>query len=274
MKNICLHHNDLDGRLSAVLVANHFADKNQNTELVELDYKSFIDYPAMKDANVVAVDMCFQPAQVENILAVAGEFTWIDHHPKSLEHNTNVPGIRSEEGAGCLLTHKYYYKTTIPRIVKHISDFDTNKYEYGLHTTYVYWYMTSVVDSRVTSMEWNRLLRDDADVWMDVYTTGRKASDCAAARAKDLEKNMYVASINGHRCFVLNTPPPISAMLKYINRPGGVDIMAATYFNGKLWTTSLYSDTVDVRKICESYGGGGHVGAAGFSSKLYPFDLI
>jgi nanoRNase/pAp phosphatase (c-di-AMP/oligoRNAs hydrolase) len=54
--------------------------------------------------------------------------------------------------------------------------------------------------------------------------------------------------------------------------PDDVDICCQYYHNGDVFTISLYSKKggVDVSAICKSFGGGGHAGAAGFTSKELP----
>jgi nanoRNase/pAp phosphatase (c-di-AMP/oligoRNAs hydrolase) len=37
--------------------------------------------------------------------------------------------------------------------------------------------------------------------------------------------------------------------------------------NGRTWSYSIYSETVDVSEIAKKYGGGGHKKASGFQSK-------
>lgn len=46
------------------------------------------------------------------------------------------------------------------------------------------------------------------------------------------------------------------------------DILMPFSYNGryKTWSYSMYSKTVDVSVIAKKYGGGGHMGAAGFNS--------
>jgi nanoRNase/pAp phosphatase (c-di-AMP/oligoRNAs hydrolase) len=48
-------------------------------------------------------------------------------------------------------------------------------------------------------------------------------------------------------------------------------VCIAFIYDGRQFTVSLYSETVDVSTIAKSFGGGGHKGAAGFVCKELPF---
>jgi hypothetical protein len=55
----------------------------------------------------------------------------------------------------------------------------------------------------------------------------------------------------------------------------GHDALMGFYYNGKLWTVSLYHakhrTDLDLSKISVKHGGGGHRGACGFTCKQPPF---
>ena len=55
----------------------------------------------------------------------------------------------------------------------------------------------------------------------------------------------------------------------------GHDALCGFYFNGKKWTVSLYHakhrTDLDLSKIAVKYGGGGHRGACGFTTEIFPF---
>ena len=83
----------------------------------------------------------------------------------------------------------------------------------------------------------------------------------------------YTISWEGYDCYVMN----VSMM-----GSKGFGEMFSLYpicigyiFDGTQYTVSLYSEqnNIDVSKICQKYGGGGHKGAAGFNRKELPFKL-
>jgi nanoRNase/pAp phosphatase (c-di-AMP/oligoRNAs hydrolase) len=52
------------------------------------------------------------------------------------------------------------------------------------------------------------------------------------------------------------------------------DACLSFYYDGKTWTVSMYSETIDCRPIAKKYGGGGHRGAVGWQIAALPFSPI
>lgn len=80
----------------------------------------------------------------------------------------------------------------------------------------------------------------------------------------------FETEISGHKAFAMNLGNCSSEFFKSLPEEA-YDIFIAFCFDGKVWTASLYSKTVDVSEIAKKYGGGGHMGAAGFVTKELPF---
>ena len=79
----------------------------------------------------------------------------------------------------------------------------------------------------------------------------------------------YEVDFEGYRCFACNRARVSSD--RFGDRIGRYDILLPHYHNGKQWTVSLYSESVDVSDIAKRYGGGGHKGAAGFQCPSLPW---
>ena len=91
-------------------------------------------------------------------------------------------------------------------------------------------------------------------------------------RARMVREYAYEAEFAGHPAVVCNLRGN-SAMFEELEKR--YDICIAYMFNGECYQVSLYTtrDDIDVSKICEQYGGGGHARAAGFYTEAIPWTL-
>lgn len=74
----------------------------------------------------------------------------------------------------------------------------------------------------------------------------------------------FATVIDGHSCFAMNKARTNSLAMGGDEMLSKYEILVPFYFDGKRFTVSLYSKTVDVSEIAKKRGGGGHKGAAGF----------
>ena len=84
---------------------------------------------------------------------------------------------------------------------------------------------------------------------------------------------MYESSIGGYKCAVINRKTNSWIFgEKYKEYP----LVMVWVFNGEKYLFSIFSSNpkVNCAAIAESYGGGGHVGAAGFTLDNMPFIKI
>jgi hypothetical protein len=84
----------------------------------------------------------------------------------------------------------------------------------------------------------------------------------------------FPATLQGHSILAVNAAMVDST---FFGPDPDAEILAPFVWDGKAWTVSLYSQTVDVGRIAESFEwngktGGGHKGAAGFQCAELPFD--
>lgn len=102
----------------------------------------------------------------------------------------------------------------------------------------------------------------------DIISNGRIIKNYEDKKAEEnLSSFGFKASFEGYRCFCLNR----KCNSEYFKSAGDYDIYISFIYTGKNWLITLFSSKVDVSKIAKRYGGGGHKGAAGFSSKSLSF---
>lgn len=274
----CFYHNDMDGRCAGALVAQH--EQNYNREdFFEVDYIMDLSPMLARIADgekVYFVDYSFKENTkhiLHSLIARECDVIWIDHHTSSLElektHGWKIEGIRSDEASGAALVYMYFNKCSfdeLPYYVKLVSDYDCWKYKFDPDTTR---FKIGLETEEYDALD---------NVWMDL--TGIGAIDILEVimdRGKTIKgyidrdneqyrkQYAYESVIGGYKALVVNRKTNSWVFGEKYNEYPVVCVWA---FNGDRYSYSIFSGdkSVDCSKIAESYGGGGHKGAAGFSS--------
>jgi oligoribonuclease NrnB/cAMP/cGMP phosphodiesterase (DHH superfamily) len=267
-QTVCLYHNDTDGRASAAIVRRALGER---VWLCEMDYGDSLPLERIIAADhIIIVDFSLPKKDMLN-LASYHQLTWIDHHQSSLielgEVSTDWPGIRDTSEAACVLTWQYFFPDTpIPKSVTLIGDRDIWRWEEpdtGPFNEGLYQLDTRPFNDRL----WKPLL-DGNRIVMEEITN--KGSVLREARLKEIRRKIFHCGFpvffDGYRTLAINTQG--SGDIGQQIRDMGFDIAYCyvdNLHNGEITTfVSLYSEEVDVSKIAERFGGGGHKGAAGF----------
>lgn len=283
---IIFHHNDLDGRCAAAIAKRGFQSSGRLV-CVELDYKDTIPVYMIEVGEVICiVDFSFKPEIMATVLKITSNVFWIDHHKTAAEYDYGVTleGLRDFTGgnrSGAYLAWEYFFPNYgIPESVKLISGYDT-------------WTDTS--EKAMRFMEGMKMREHEPanEIWPQLFADylggvlGQNAGILIDEIAKDgktaiLYRNQLAADyrksfgweteIAGHKTYALN-----------LFRLGGLafgplmqeyPICMAYAHDGKRFTVSLYSETIDVGSICKAQGGGGHKKAAGFICNELPFGKL
>jgi len=268
---------DMDGKCAAAIVrmAHKAGGSDEVLELIGINYN--IDFPfdtIKKNEHVIIVDFSLQrEGDFEKLMDLTDEITWIDHHKTAIEKHKHIDleldGIREDGKAGCELTWKYFFpEKKIPKVVKLLADYDIWKFEYGDDTKHLQAGIR-MDDTHPGSANW--------EVWLSqTYIPHREIE--VGRVAITLQKKQYAGYIKawsfltefeGHKCIVCNVPSVNSTLFDTVEELFNIGITFV--FDGRQFTVSLYSKTIDVSEIAKKYGGGGHKGAAGFQCKTLPF---
>lgn len=273
----CFYHNDLDGRCAGSIVAKYNNNYNKD-DFFEVDYVMELPVDKIDDGEEVwFVDYSFK----ENTKHILGELLargcnviWIDHHTSSInlvstdERYNAINGIRKDGISGAALTYMYCYNKKfdeIPYYVKLVSDYDCWQYKYEPDTTYFKIGMESN-DFDALDGIWEDLFNFDKHIIGETIEIGRiirKYIDKDNTYYR--EHFSYETEIAGHKCLVVNKKTNSWVFgEKYSEYP----LVMVWVFDGNKFTYSIFSSNkdIDCSNIAESYGGGGHKGAAGFSS--------
>lgn len=280
----CFYHYDLDGKCAGSIVAK-YEDNYDPSNYFMVDYVQKIPVENISNnEKVYFVDYSFTE-NTKNVLYELidkkCDIVWIDHHTSSINlvksnpELENINGIRLEGISGAALTYMYLYDKKfdeLPYYVKLVSDYDCWKYDFEPDTTMFKLGMDSINHDALENIwkffdyESNHKLEYPVERYLnDIINRGRTIKEYIEYdNIMYRDSYGYESSISGYRCFVVNkkTNSWIFGEL-YEKYP----LVAVWVFNGEKYQYSLYSskEDVDCSKIAESYGGGGHKGAAGFT---------
>lgn len=291
---ICFYHNDADGKCAGLWVGELAKRASEDTPLhfVSMDYKDAFPIASInQNERVYIVDFSIEPEVMRELLKITKDVTWIDHHKTAIEKykdfEYDIRGIRYDGIAGCMLTWCYLELMTnggegeirpfdeamteyAPKFTKLIADWDVWKFRYGNFTRNFMMAFNAYVHGPCDPT-WNYLLSSGEKACRDIASDGFIMMRYRDSFAKNYVSRFgFETEIDGHKAFAMNLGNCNSEFFKSL--PEGVyDILAPFCFDGKVWTVSLYSKTVDVSEIAKKYGGGGHKCAAGFVTKEPPF---
>lgn len=270
---VYFHSDDLDGWSSSAIVSK----KHKDDEIEFYGYNYEDEIKLVKGYDIVyMVDCSTTSENMKFLMDNNKKFIWIDHHAKKIwqvidEINHDIPGLRDKDNkrAACVLTWKYLFpgKST-PTILKYIEDVDLWKWE------------MKDTDEITTSLDLDckkdrEMLKKflDEKVWNSVINiiieNGKKYINMRTQQIKELMGNVIVVNWRGYRTAVINTPIHKSHTGDAILRERiNVNIVLIWSFNKDIVKCSLRSRDIDVAKIADEYGGGGHRLASGFRCNL------
>ena len=269
-QTLCFHHNDPDGQASAAIVRYALGPEVQ---LIESDYNGTpIPWERVAQAQkVIVVDFSF-PVNKMVKLAEGREFVWIDHHKSAMAEfdgiADNWPGIRDISEAACVLTWKYFFpERPVPRAILLIGDRDIWRWaekDTGPFNESLY----NQDHGADNTAFWKPLLEDARSMLEKMIERGTWLREI---NLRNIDRMMAARSFevrfDGHRTLAVNKSG--NGDIGNYGRSRGYEIVYCyvdQMQNGILTTNvTLFSAKIDVSVIAHRYGGGGHVGAAGFS---------
>ena len=308
MKTTVIHHSaDVDGIFCREIARKFLPD----AKLIGWDFKdepiNFLDDKIQKADLIYIFDLpvdrpfglefgkhpTIDPAATALPLS---RIVWIDHHISSItSHPDSIPGYRIDGVAACRLAWQWFSMSlgeilnsrhgNLPNRQEFIDRKVSEPLAVRLAGEYDIW---DKRDPRAEVFQFGlRSVDAGADFWEALLQTdgvGEKAVHELMENGYLLQRyqNQNDASIVNHRSFLvefsglkflaLNTARCNSLTFAAKDVPEtGHDALMGFYWNGKVWTVSLYHANhrkdLDLSAIAVKRGGGGHRGACGFITK-------
>jgi oligoribonuclease NrnB/cAMP/cGMP phosphodiesterase (DHH superfamily) len=213
-----------------------------------------------KDAEVTMVDFSLKRDQHQELVAKVKEVFVLDHHASAEREVGGLPKVRiDQEKSGVRLAYDYMIGGfSVPWWVAAIEDQDLWKFKRP---------GTREINAALSSLPY------DFEVWRSYLEDGEAHAIREGTaiyryiqqKAQHAAEKARTVSILGHEVPCVNATLHISEIGHILcqGKP-----FAATYFDNedgqRVWSLRSDEDGVDVSKIAERHGGGGHRHAAGF----------
>lgn len=272
---LCIYHiADHDGKGSAAIVKSVYPE----TELMGLNHDMEIPYDEIKKHDKIVVCDISLPLDFMFELNEVADFTWIDHHISVIEqyekaiadgNKKTLKGIRRVGTAAMVLTWEYFYPNKeLPLGIKllglndifDLKDKRVRPFEYAMQALGV---------NRPTDKVWEELINETMDINAMVEKGKAILSYIRNRNFRLVRAQAFESQYNGLKCICANMPQGYSEFYDSLDNIKDYDMMVNFFMNKKnCWNLSFYTakDNVDVSKIAEQFGGGGHAKAAGASS--------
>lgn len=286
----CIHHTDHDGHCAGFWVKKRYPQMTKE-DFIEMDYGSTLDWfsKIKKDEPVIIVDFSFDKKEdMDKLLSKTKNVIWIDHHISAIKkfEGMDIKGLRYNGIAGCMLTWAYFNKmedgtipfdpkmcTEAPWMTKYVHDRDVWLHEYGEETDHFNLGLDAIPNKQPYDPIWEEALNiDKVRKLIEEGSVIERYRDSLGLRA---QKSGFEYDFDGHKAFCINNC--FSGSEYFGEMIDKYDIVCCFNYNGvdRIWEYSLYSnkENVDCSVICTERGGGGHKGAAGFTTNKLVFGV-
>lgn len=236
--------------------------KNKATYL-GFDYLN--EFPLdLSHKTIYLLDVSLNPEKVKILKKNNNKIILIDHHLSSFKLKNIVDDFNVEiNHSAAVLTFKYFFKKKrVPKLLRYIEDQDIWRFKLP-HSREI----NIVIDLLENNFKkWNKFSKDleKPSKFKEVVKKGKQLLEYQKYLINDITSKAVLVEFEGYKVMAVNTPILISEVGNALCKkyPPFSIIWSV---NGKKKKISLRSDgTLDVSKIAEKYGGGGHRGAASF----------
>lgn len=292
---IITHKNCVDGCCSQAILRSKFGEKAIYLELdhANLDSTKDKDAPkyiktilAIKDSEVYISDFCLNTEMIDKLLQQGNKVVVLDHHESSIKYvepfeerisngeklNIEIHFAKSNHCSGSMLTWQYLYpEIEPPKAVKHVSDGDIWKFEFGNSTKHFY---TGVLESfgepkDVPNKLWDEFLKDDS-LTEKFINIGEPIHSKYMAEVMNYAAQAVPCILNGKKGLMVEAPKKYTSDLgnQLALKGGGFGLVYNIDEDSGVVRNSLRSVApFNVSEIAQKFGGGGHAQASAFRSK-------
>lgn len=291
----CYHHNDMDGLFAGAIVDRAFPvmEKKFISTSYPIDTDNVINTlsAVVGITKVFFVDLSFGYNKkrsdvpfIERLASICKEksieLVWIDHHEKSkilvdtvkLPENMKYRVDTSECGA--LGTYHYLHgeDSKCPPFLSLVDIWDRHLTDARGWENAIYFQYKIMLDMKTPSdLCYTELLTGGAPYLTYICQQGKLIYDYFSDHSKKLiASDAVITKVNGIECLALNVHDSSMIFDSVRNK---FPLLMQWHYDGSLYHYSIYrgNENIDCNAIAMEYGGGGHVGAAGFSSSVLLF---
>ena len=278
---VIAHGNCADG-FTALWLANAWWWGTRNPGV---PYELVVDYhpgiygkppPDVSGRDVFILDFSYPPEDLSVMAEIAKSIVVIDHHESAIRKldgfsHPNVKLVLDTSRSGAYLTSMYFWPNSEPiTMVKLVDDRDrwvfADSRSRPFHATlFSHPYKIGM---------WNKLSHEIDGAVREGEAIDRK-------HHKDIEELIpqltHMCRYMGHKVAVANAPYMLSSDMghRILELYPDAEFAAVYYIKADqtlVWSLRSRKGEINVSKIAEAFGGGGHANASGMKTKAFPFD--
>lgn len=220
--------------------------------------------PILSGTNLYLVDFAYPIEKLQKLKDEGTRITFIDHHGT----DAKVVDIADESlfdlnHSGAMLSWMFFHPNTpAPKLLQHIEDFDLWKFQ--IPNTKEIDHALSLYEKEFST--WSKIAEElETEEGMDYYVReGSILLRKIEINVQRLADSAEEIEFEGYRVLMANSPMHTSELgHELAKRKGPFGIVWSR--RGNLVIVGLRGDnSIDVSKIAQKYGGGGHFSAAAF----------
>ena len=222
--------------------------------------------PDVAGREVLLVDFSYKREELLRLAAQARRLVVLDHHRSAVEALVDLPAnvqtVFDLDKSGAMLAWEYFHAAAPPPLIRHIQDRDL--WRFALPGTREI--QAALMSYPADFALWAGFLHDPGAL-ARLVTEGtvlerQRRTDLATL----LPRCQRRLTIGGLAVPVANLPPALASDAGHLMSQG--EPFAACYVDGpdgRRFSLRSAPDGLDVARIAEQYGGGGHPHAAGFT---------
>lgn len=259
---IILYHDDLDGFGAAWAAWKKFGNK---ADYFATDYGKSIPI-GLKNKEIYMLDFCYSKTAVKALLKNNKKVVVIDHHiTRGDIFKLLKEYVWDIKRAGCVLAWQYFHPgKKIPKMIEYVEGLDM--WTFKLKNTRE---IALFIESLPRDFKlWNRIVlgMENKKSFSKYLGKGKAMADFVDKIIRVLALNAENAVFEGKKVSVVNSPIFNSELGNYLLKKKKNPVVLIWSLKNSEIRVSLRSQKgIDISKIAQKYGGGGHKQAAGFS---------
>lgn len=260
MKNIVIiYHDDPDGFGAVWAAWRKFKNK---ADYLPVNYNGK-PTPKIKNKEIYLMDFCYKRTIMEELLKNNKKLIVIDHHiSRKEETKISTDHLYSVKNSGAILAWKYFYpKKPIPKLLFYIENMDLYKFKLPYAKEIAASLELYDFDFRL----WDKIAADfeNPKKFKKYLEEGKVILRYQKKIIKFILEGGRRTIFEGKNAFAVNSPILESEIGEAIYKGKKLLGIIYSHKNSDI-KVSLRSNKIDVAKLAEKYGGGGHKYASGF----------
>ena len=275
-KNIVVlyHKNCFDGFSAAWVAWKKFGDR---ASYIPIDHQT----PPPKNLRgkkIYMLDIVYSAETMKRLVKICSQVTIIDHHISNGGAIKCVSDyLYDMNHSGAVLAWKYFYpKKPAPKLLLYVEDNDLWKFRLSFAKEIS---VSLDLHNGFDFKKWSKIASDfdDKKKFKKYIEEGRIVSKYRDIIIKRIMAGSEKVKLENYKAFVVNSPFWQSEMGNFIVENKKTIGIIWSRKSGKINVSLRSNGKVDVSKLAEKYGGGGHKAASGFSlnaKEQIPWDYL